>query len=369
MGDLNHSKNFPDKYRPYVASEIKKKKVQFLSTRLPQTGFLPAICLQADKGTTVHNTRQFTTVAVIVPGSEALITIIYLGQPIVKSHSGRGVAESMGEELGLAMIDSSQLESGSFDGQYFHLGVPCHLTEMLSLPEQFLCTWDPLHKVGVTETHIRKDDAFKWLLGLTETCQKIYRKFNWGKSYQALVEMCEEMDMVMRNLKIFSTTRFPNSVRAVFDTLIDDFKPVVACLEDIIENNTGSSAEETTRRDDAKAVLRKIKSKSFVLGLSGTSDVYENFGHIANLCQKVDILPHERYDSVMRGVDHFAHMLSAVSHSQCQEVIMELKSSGKMDESTSVVCLWPRYHACLEELGSNSAFKGVVIKAEQLMRL
>ena len=110
--------------------------------------------------------------------------------------------------------------------------------------------------------------------------------------------------------------------------------------------------------------MRKIKSKSFVLGLSGTSDVYENFGHIANLCQKVDILPHERYDSVMRGVDHFAHMLSAVSHSQCQEVIMELKSSGKMDESTSVVCLWPRYHACLEELGSNDAFKGVVIKAE-----
>ena len=23
MGDLNHSKNFPDKFRPYVASEIK----------------------------------------------------------------------------------------------------------------------------------------------------------------------------------------------------------------------------------------------------------------------------------------------------------------------------------------------------------
>ena len=76
--------------------------------------------------------------AVTVPGSETLITIIYLGQPIVKSHSGRGVAESMVEELGLAMINSSQLEAGSFDGQYLHLGVPCHLTELLSLPEQFL---------------------------------------------------------------------------------------------------------------------------------------------------------------------------------------------------------------------------------------
>ena len=124
------------------------------------------------------------------------------------------------------------------------------------------------------------------------------------------------------------------------------------------------SAEETTRKDDAKAVLRKIKSKSFVLGLSGTSDVNENFGHIANLCQKVDILPHERYDSVMRGVDHFAHMLSAVSHSQCQDVIMERKSSGKMDQSSSMICLWPMYHVCLEEFGSDGAFKGVVINSE-----
>ena len=68
MGDLNHSKRFPEKYRPYVAEEVKSRKVQFLSTRLPQTGFLPALCLQADKGTTVHNTRQFTTAAIVVQG-------------------------------------------------------------------------------------------------------------------------------------------------------------------------------------------------------------------------------------------------------------------------------------------------------------
>ena len=172
MGDLNHSKNFPDKFRPYVANEVKNRKIKFLSTRLPQTGFLPAICLQADKGTTVHTTRQFTTAAAVVPGAEDLITIIYLGQPVVKNHSGRGVSESMVGQLKIVRIQSSQLESGSFDGQYFHLGVPSHLTELMKLPEQFLCTWDPLHKIGVTETHIRKDSNFSWLVVLTETCQK-----------------------------------------------------------------------------------------------------------------------------------------------------------------------------------------------------
>ena len=88
-------------------------------------------------------------------------------------------------EIGLVRIQSSQLESGSFDGQYFHLGVPSHLTELLDLPEQFLCTWDPLHLIGVKETHIRKDVDFRWLVVLTKTRQKMFKKFNWGKNYQA----------------------------------------------------------------------------------------------------------------------------------------------------------------------------------------
>ena len=117
-----------------------------------------------------------------MPGSGALVSIVYLGQPIVKSHSGEGVADSIVEELDKHGVTSAtQLEAGSFDGQYFHLSVPKHLTEKLRLPHQFLCAWDPLHKVGVIENHIRKDPSFSWLVDLTSTCQQIYRKFNWGK--------------------------------------------------------------------------------------------------------------------------------------------------------------------------------------------
>ena len=132
---------------------------------------------------------------------------------------------------------------------------------------------------------------------------------------------------------MFSNTRFPNSVRAVFDTLIDDYKPVVDCLRDIIANNTGSSKEEKNRSDDAKAILRKVLSKSFVLQLSGTSDIYENFGHIANLCQVVDLLPHERYDSVMRRIGWFDTMLSQVSHSKCPETIKTIGMERELNVS------------------------------------
>ena len=78
LGDLNHTKNVPEKFRTFVASEVKKRTAGFLSSRLPQTGFLPPQIVQADKGTTVHNTRQFTTVANINPDSDSLISIVYL---------------------------------------------------------------------------------------------------------------------------------------------------------------------------------------------------------------------------------------------------------------------------------------------------
>ena len=120
LGDLSLSKQFPDKRRRFVAQEIREKKVNFISTRLVQTGFLSAINLQADKGTTVHNTHQFTRVAVVVPDSECLISNIYLGQPIVKNRTRRGIAESMTKQLELFKTVGSQVEGGFFDGQYFH---------------------------------------------------------------------------------------------------------------------------------------------------------------------------------------------------------------------------------------------------------
>ena len=43
-------------------------------------------------------------------------------------------------ELNSWDIQGDQVEHGSFDGQYFHLSVPVHLTEALHLSDQFICT-------------------------------------------------------------------------------------------------------------------------------------------------------------------------------------------------------------------------------------
>ena len=50
---------------------------------MPPPGLI-RVNVQADKGTTVHNTRQFTTVTAVIPKAESLLNVVYLGQPLVK---------------------------------------------------------------------------------------------------------------------------------------------------------------------------------------------------------------------------------------------------------------------------------------------
>ena len=66
------------------------------------------------------------------------------------------------------------MEGGSFDGQYFHLSVPAHLTEALHFSDQFICTWDALHKDGVVDNHICEDSSFSWLVEIQTICKEIF---------------------------------------------------------------------------------------------------------------------------------------------------------------------------------------------------
>ena len=101
--------------------------------------------------------------------------------PVVKGHAGLEIAKSIVEQLNVWNTHSSQIEGGSFDGQYFHLNDPGYLSDLLDFPEQYKCTWDPLHKGGLVDVHIRSDQAFAWLVQIQSTCREIYTMFNWDK--------------------------------------------------------------------------------------------------------------------------------------------------------------------------------------------
>ena len=143
VGDINHSSEPSSNFMPFVSEQVIERLKSFFSSRLDHTGFKLPVNLQADKGTNVHRTRQFTSVVTVVLESPKLLTYIYLDHPVVKRHDGPSVTRSIINELNSWIIQGDQVEGGSFDGQYFHLSVPAHLTEALHLLDQYFVSGIP----------------------------------------------------------------------------------------------------------------------------------------------------------------------------------------------------------------------------------
>ena len=78
VGDFNHSHNFPDRFLPFVAAEIKSRIKKFLNTHMVQTGFRPFVKISADKATLKHRTRQIISVIVLIPDSQLLLQAMFL---------------------------------------------------------------------------------------------------------------------------------------------------------------------------------------------------------------------------------------------------------------------------------------------------
>ena len=356
MGEINNSKNFPEKFLPHVTKEVNKLVGEFFQNRLKQTGFLPAMNIQADKGTNVHRSRQFTTAVVVVPDSENLLVNIYLGQPVVKDHTAVGLASSIRGEIERNFIKSEQIEGFSGDGQYIKWNVPQILQTQMNLSHTFIASWDPLHRSGVVDTHIRKDSKFFWMVDVQNLCKSIYTKFNWGKNYEHLIEVCEELEVRMAKLANFSTTRFSNSIKNVTINVRKDFKAIIKCLHDIVKDlKDKPSTENNTKCEDAERILKAIENKQFVLYLSGISDLYEIFGEVANVCQTVDLLPHERYDITVAIIEKFKKMNDCIKHDKCVE-ISKKESNSKLKDAETINCLWPRYHSDLNTLQKSQKY-------------
>ena len=346
VGDINHSKEFYSNYRSFVADEVRNCLSSYFTSRLQPTGFLPPVNVQADKGTNCHRTRQFTSVTTVVPDSKDLITNVYLGQPVVKQHDGPGISQSIIDELGKWGISSTQIEGASFDGQYFHLSVPNHLAEKLGLGESFICTWDPLHKGGVIDSHIREDKSFEWLVEIQGVCKQIYTTFNWGKNYENFLQTCVDLDIEMKKLTNFQMTRFANSVRFVFLNIRVDYKAVRQSLSNVVNSKINSSnAKDRAKGEEAWCVLRKIDSWVFSLSLSGCADLYNVFGCLTNVCQKVNLLPFERFDQVQSVVKTVNKMYETIDHSNCS-----------VDE-----CKWERYHNDLHAMNTSNEYMNCAI--------
>ena len=150
----------------------------------------------------------------------------------------------------------------------------------------------------------------------------------------------------MIKLTEFQMTRFANNVRLVFINLHIDYSAVRLALVNVIDSKeNGSAFKDRCKAEEAKYVLRKINSCFFSLSLSGCTDIYNVYGIFSNICQEVNLLPHERLGRVQDVIAIFLKMMKALDHGSCPEK-----------------CLWRRYHADLLKMKIQKIFMNSEVK-------
>eukprot|EP00794_Sanderia_malayensis_P014467 gene14467-15971_t len=358
VGELNHSRKFPPAFRPFVSRAVARRVATFINTRLVQTGHFPAVNITADKATYKHHTRQFLSCVTVVPGAGELLQVISFGQPIVKGHTGIEIAKNMKEGFDKFNLQSSQIEGGSFDGQYFHLRVEEAL-ESAALydlpPKNVLWAWDAMHKSGLVDTHLCKEKRFKWLVDDTDVCSQLFRLFNWGQNHEKLVEASVLWKLHLKDLVKFSETRFANSRRQVYVNVHHDLQALVTCLEDKVALSYQNPSDGKLRQkaNEAKQLLGKLLNVRFLLTLAGCADVYGQYGKIVNAAQIVNLLPHERLELFMKEVTVLGKMKKCLSdHKNC---------SSYVDEKAKVRCLFPLLHADRDSLQTNGEIQKIPV--------
>ena len=164
IGYINHSYNCPPKFLRHVSKVIENNLKSYLNTRLVQTGYKPPLKVVADKATWQHQTRQLIGVVTIVPDSDEPLQPLILKTPVVKSHTGKGVADSI-TDVTDKFVTAEQFKGGSFDGQYFHLGVNKLLDAHYDVKAKY--DVDPMHRAGTVDLHLRKEKSSGWIVSMT----------------------------------------------------------------------------------------------------------------------------------------------------------------------------------------------------------
>ena len=87
--------------------------------------------------------------------------------------------------------------------------------------------------------------------------------------------------------------------------------------------------------------MNSICNVKFVLTLSAIIDIiYDKYGELVSVVQKVNYLPHERFDTFIHVCNKIKSMSERMNHEKCD----------------AKFCSWPVYHRDLKELDNTGEY-------------
>ena len=190
---------------------------------------------------------------------------------------------------------------------------------------------------------------FRLLVAMTLVIGKAVNFMAWGKTWKKFFDLCLELQedpentFKMKRPSRFSDTKFADHSHDVYDKFRNNFKPLTILLERVKEEGVQGSSDEKKKAANANEIQGKIYNWLFALSLSGVTDAYKVYRKISSVLQKINILPHEKYDCYLSYLNFYSEMVETTSYLSCLCLLVDTEDivwRGVVEE----VCLWPRLH-------------------------
>ena len=184
IGGLNNSTGFIPKFRMQISSVMNMKLKKFFAGK-------PCVSMCADKVTVAKRTMDLTAIVTIVPEApkEDMIQAFVVGAPVVKDHSGDGLAKELHDTLlKFGVEHTDQLAAICMDGQYHHQKVPEKLLQRMVLSDERFSTspcvatlWDGSHLLNLAEHNARSQRDCEWVNETIEIVTSVTKLHSIGK--------------------------------------------------------------------------------------------------------------------------------------------------------------------------------------------
>ena len=275
---------------------------------------------------------------------------------------------------------SCQVPAFTGDGVYFHCKVPDKLEEKMQ--KKLFRSHDFMHRGALVDKELRSgkrtwSEKFKWLVDMTINIGKLVTLTAWGKTWADFVKVCEQLrddpdseEFSMLRPSSFSETKMADHAHDVYHKARHNYRALVLLCEELKMAGVGGSADQKKKAQNADQIQGDMFNWSFALSLSMVTDVYKLYRLVSCCLQKIDVLPHEKYDSFKEFVGVLLKMKETVKVSDCpcNEVDMEEKDWQQLIEKDKNFCLWPRFHRDVKIGVKSGKFQGQemgMVRAEE----
>ena len=293
IGQINHSEIFVRRLLDPCYRELQKRLRNHLNQVLPCTDHERPVTLLLDKGTIKHDTSQLTMIRTPCLKGGVLFESFFAGNPTVTENCGLSLSQLLVNTITgpLEWTDDTlreRLSGACVDGQYIHLNLRKHLSDILHLPLEFMndsVIWDAAHRLELACQHAKEGytvggeriGGTSWLLELDNVIQHIMKIFRYGHNHADLRKICEEKKQVFLEFNLFSETRFVEYAHRTYDHFVRMY--TILCEKLKRDEAMTGTAKEATDVDNLQNLLVQLE---LVVDLLFMMDL----SHLLTFCSK-----------------------------------------------------------------------------------